>query len=149
MKVKDCMCSAVCCVKSDEKLNEVARLMQDNHTGCIPVCDNNNRLVGLVTDRDVVLRAVACNKAINQIHVSEIMTCNVYTCKEDDEISEVQNQMSTNQIRRIPVCDDNNHVIGIITMGDLANQSSTLGKDAVCNTIEGICDCKTQAKNAE
>lgn len=149
MKVKDCMSSAVCCAKSDEKLNEVARLMQDNHTGCIPVCDNNNCLVGLVTDRDVVLRAVACNKAINQIPVSEIMTCNVCTCKEDDEISEVQIQMSTNQIRRVPVCDENNHVIGIVTMGDLANQSSTLGKDTVCNTIEGICNCKSQSKNAE
>ncbi len=149
MKVKECMCDTVCCVKTDSKLNEVAKLMASNHTGCIPVCDESNCIVGVVTDRDLVLRAVACDKDINQTPISEIMSCNVCTCGEDEEICDVENKMAQNQIRRIPVCDSNNHVVGILTMGNLANNCNQLGKQEVCTTIENICDCKGQTKNAE
>ena len=149
MKVKDCMCDTVCCVKPDSKLNEVAKLMSTNHTGCIPVCDDSNCIVGIITDRDLVLRCVACNKEATQTPVSEIMTCNVCTCKEDDEMYDVENQMAKNQIRRIPVCDDNNHVVGILTLGNLANNCNKLGKQEVCTTIENICDCNGKIKNAE
>lgn len=149
MKVKDCMCNTVCCVTPDSKLNEVAKLMCTNHTGCIPVCDNSNCIVGIVTDRDLVLRCVACNKDANQTPVSEIMTCNVCTCSEEDEIYDVENKMAKNQIRRIPVCDNNNHVVGILTMGNLANKCNQLGKEEVCTTIENICECNGKIKNAE
>ncbi len=149
MKVKDCMCDTVCCVKSDSKLSDVAKLMCTNHTGCIPVCNESNCVVGLVTDRDIVLRAVACNKDATQTPVSEIMTCNVCTCKEDDEMYNVENQMAENQVRRVPVCDCDNHLVGMVTVGDLANKCNQLGKEEVCTTIENICNCKGETKNAE
>ena len=62
MKVKDCMCENVWCVKPETKINEIAKLMMENHVGCIPVCDNNNCICGILTDRDIILRTVACNK---------------------------------------------------------------------------------------
>ena len=66
-----------------QKINEVAKLMSEHHIGCIPVCDTNNCICGIVTDRDVLLRSVCCNKDLNTTPVSDIMTCNVCTCKEE------------------------------------------------------------------
>lgn len=148
MKVKECMCNDVCCVKPETKIQEVAKLMSENHIGCIPVCDENQCICGIVTDRDVLLRCVACNKDTNQTPVSDIMSCNVCTCKEDDEITNAETKMGQNQIRRLPVCDDKNKVVGILTLGDLAQNDQEIGKQQVCSTLENICDCQ-ENKNAE
>ena len=149
MKVKDCMCNDVCCVKPETKIYEVAKLMSQNHIGSIPVCDNNNCICGIVTDRDILLRCVACDKDTNQTPVSDIMTCNVCTCNENDDMSNAEIKMSKNQIRRLPVCDNNNKVIGILTLGDLAKNDIELGKQEVCTTIKNICNCNGETKNAE
>ena len=148
MKVKDCMCNDVWCVKPETKINEVAKIMSTNHIGCVPVCDNNDCICGIVTDRDIILRSIACDKDVTKTPVSDIMTCNVCTCKENDEVSNAESKMSENQIRRIPVCDQYNHVIGILTMGDLAQNDKELGKQEVCTTISNICNCEWN-KNAE
>lgn len=148
MKVKDCMCNDVCCVKPDTNLNQVAKLMSENHIGCIPVCDENNCICGIVTDRDILLRAVACEKDTKNCPVSDVMTSNVCTCMEDDDMTNAESKMSQNQIRRLPVCDKNNKVVGILTLGNLAQNDREIGKQEVFNTIEGICDCNGH-KNAE
>lgn len=147
MKVKDCMCNDVCCVNPNTTINEVAKLMSQNHIGSIPVCDDKNCICGIVTDRDVILRCVAYDKDINQTPVSEIMSCNVCTCKQDDDMKNAENKMSQYQIRRLPVCDENNKVIGILTMGNLAQNDQALGKQEVCTTIENICDCNSNRNN--
>ena len=149
MKVKECMCQDVCCVKPETKVYEVAKLMSENHIGSIPVCDNNNCLCGIVTDRDIILRSIACDKDVKQTPISDIMTCNVCFCKEDDDMTNAQNKMANNQIRRLPVCDNNKNVIGILTLGDLAKIDKELGKQEVCITIENICECNGNKKNAE
>lgn len=148
MKVKECMCNEVCCVKPDTHLNQVAKLMSEHHVGCIPVCDDNHCICGIVTDRDILLRAVACEKDTKNCPVSDVMTCNVCTCQEDDEMTNAQSKMSQNQIRRLPVCDKNNKVVGILTLGDLAQNERNLGVQEVCHTIEGICN-GNQPQNAE
>lgn len=147
MKVKDCMCEDVCCVRPETKIQEVAKLMNQHHIGCVPVCDDNNCICGIVTDRDIILRCVACNKDTNQTLVSDIMTCNVTTCKQDDEMTNAQTKMEQKQIRRLPVCDSNNQVVGILTLGDLAHFDTKLGKQQVCTTFENICNCEGQIKN--
>ena len=148
MKVKECMCNDVCCVKPETKIYEIAKLMSENHIGCIPVCDENNSICGIVTDRDILLRCVACNKDTNKTPVSDIMTCNVYTCKENDEITNAESKMGENQIRRLPVCDNNNKVVGILTLGNLVQNDGNIGKQQVCTTFENICNSQ-QNKNAE
>ena len=147
MKVKDCMCNDVCCVKPNTTLNQVAKLMSENHVGCIPVCDENDCICGIVTDRDILLRAVACEKDTKSCLVSDIMTCNVCTCTEDDEMTNAESKMAKYQIRRLPVCDNNNKVVGILTLGDLAHHNTKIGKQEVCNTISNICECDGNAKN--
>ncbi len=144
MKVKDCMCDDVCCVKPNAKVQEVAKLMAQNHIGCVPVCDNNDCICGIVTDRDVLLRCVACDKNIHQTPVSDIMSCNVYTCQENDEMSNAESKMGQQQIRRLPVCDNQNRIVGILTMGDIAQNNQQLGQNQVCTTFENICGCNNK-----
>lgn len=148
MKVKDCMCTEVCCVKPETKINEVAKIMYHNHIGSIPVCDNNNCLCGIVTDRDIILRTIACDKDVKTTPVSDIMSTNVCTCEEDEDMSNAGNKMGTNKIRRLPVCDNHKRVIGMLTLGDIAQNRTNLDEKEICITFEDICDCNTN-KNAE
>ena len=103
MKVKDCMCSDVKFVTPDTTLCDCAKLMCNSHIGCVPVCDSSNYLVGVITDRDIILRSLACDKQAQNTTASEIMTCNVCTCNQDDDVKNAEKKMAENQIRRIPV----------------------------------------------
>lgn len=145
MKVKDCMCYDVAYVNPDCSVEDCAKLMTTNHVGCIPVCNNDKQVVGLVTDRDIVLRTIGCGKDIKSTPVSDIMTCNIYWCSPETDITEAQKLMSDNLVRRLPVID-NNKVIGIITLGDLAANQG-VNSDGVGETLEDICKCND--KNAE
>ena len=147
MKITDFMCRDVCFVKPDCKTYDAARIMCENHIGCIPVCDENKKCVGIITDRDILLRTVACNKDTKTTPVSDIMTTNVYTCKGEQSVSEVQNKMAENQVRRIPVVDEKEKLIGIITMGDLAKNGREIGQENVCTTMENICNSKGSIQN--
>ena len=146
MRVKDCMCGEVCWVKPDTKIYEIAKIMEQNHIGCVPVCDDQNCIVGIITDRDIILRGIACDKDVKSTNASDIMTCNVCTCNQNDDIYDAERKMATNQIRRIPVVD-NNKVIGMLTLGDLCHYNEELGEDYFCGTFEDICECGGQAKN--
>lgn len=149
MDVKDCMTKNVCCCTPNTNVAEVAKLMCDNHIGCVPVCDEDNKVVGVLTDRDVILRSISCNKDVNTTPVSEVMTCGVCCCKPDTTIDEATKLMSDFKIRRIPVCDQNNKIIGILSLGDLANHDKTVGQKQICNTLQNICECGDNSKNAE
>ena len=148
MKVKECMCNNVFTVNPDTNIKTVVNLMSQNHIGCVPICDNNQNICGIVTDRDILLRSVACNKDITRTPISDIMTTNVCTCEQNESINEAQNKMSTNQIRRLPVCDENNNLVGILTLGNLSQNDSEIGKHEVCTTLNNICNCH-ENKNAE
>jgi len=147
MKVKDCMSNKISYVSPEATASDVAKLMMDEHIGCVPVCDADKKIVGLVTDRDLILRTIACNKDANQTPISEIMTTEVYDVAPDSEVSEAKRIMTEWQIKRVPVVKDDT-IIGIITVGDLAN-STDFDTNEVGGTVEGICKCGANAKNAE
>lgn len=149
MKVKECMCNEVFSCTPSTTVYDAAKLMQTNHIGCIPVCDNENCMVGVITDRDLVLRCIADDKNAKDTPVSDIMTTNVWTCKPDDEMTNAQSKMGSEQIRRLPVVDNQGKVIGMLTLGDLAKNDMELGQDEVSDTINCICDCVGENKNAE
>lgn len=144
MKVRECMCNQVTYITPDSSICDCAKLMCNKHVGCIPVCDKEKNIVGLVTDRDVILRCIANGKDINTTPVKDIMTCKVCCCNQEDEVSNAQKTMSENQIRRLPVVDENNKIIGILTLGDLCKNTNI---NNVGQTIENICKCDD--KNAE
>ncbi len=145
MKVKDCMCHNVTWCKPETLVADCAKMMCNGHIGCIPVCDNENKVVGLVTDRDILLRCVACDKDSKTIPVSDIMSCNVCCCEPNTKIEEAENLMADNQIRRIPVIE-NNKIVGILTLGDLANNQN-ISEESICDTLENICDCNNAKNN--
>lgn len=147
MKVKECMSLDVCCCYPSDTVSNVAKKMCENHIGCIPVCNQNKNVVGLVTDRDIILRSIACDKDARQTPISEIMTTSVCCCNTDTDISEATKLMSDLQIRRIPVIE-NDKIVGILTIGDLANDKKVSAKE-VSDTVENICNCGCNAKNAE
>lgn len=146
MKVKDCMCHEVAYLTPESTVEDCAKLMCNKHVGCIPICDANKTVVGLVTDRDVILRSIACNKDIKTTPISDIMTCQVCSCGPEEEIDDAEKKMSNEQIRRLPVVDENNKIIGIITLGDLC-ANKNINTEGICNTLESIC--KYNTKNAE
>ena len=145
MKVKECMCKEVESINPNTSIKECAKIMSDNHIGCVPVCNEQKEVVGIITDRDLLLRAVACDKDINTTKASDIMTCNVYCCSSDTDVKEAEKIMSTEKIRRIPIVD-NNKIVGILTLGDIS-QASDINKNDVCTTLKDICS--NQTKNAE
>ena len=147
MKVKECMCNKVIWVKSDVNVREVAKIMSDEHIGCLPVCDDENKIIGLITDRDLVTRAVAVKKDIDKTKVDEIMTTHVYKIKPDNQVSEASKIMCDCQIKRLPVIE-NEQIVGIITLGDLANENN-VSSDEIGNTVQRICSCDDNPKNSD
>lgn len=105
-------------VKREETLRDAARAMADLDVGSLPVCDGR-KLVGMITDRDITVRAVAEGKSFDT-PVSEVMTDDVVWCNETDSVDDVLLRMGDAQIRRIPVIDEDRNLIGIVALGDLA-----------------------------
>lgn len=123
MKISEIMSRDVEVARPEDSLQHVARMMKDIDTGVIPVCDGQ-RLKGMITDRDIVLRAVSEARSF-ETPVSEVMTSDVEYCYEDDDIVEAADKMAELQIRRLAVLDHDQRLVGIVSLGDIAQQ----GKD--------------------
>lgn len=137
MKVNECMSHEVLWVNPETSVCECANLMAEQKIGCVPVCDTNQKIVGLVTDRDILLRTVCQDKDAKVTPVSDIMTTNVCCCNLDDQLDTAQELMSKNQIRRLPIVD-NNKIVGILSIGDISRNPKT-NKESYVITFDNIC----------
>jgi CBS domain-containing protein len=117
---RDFMTPSPQCCTGETTLNDVANLMVEADCGEIPIIDAANRLVGVVTDRDIVCRAVAKGKNPSAVTAADIMTEPVVCVKEDTTIEDVLSVMEENQIRRVPVVDASGCCCGIISQADVA-----------------------------
>jgi len=124
MRIADIMTKDVRVASPDDAVATVAREMADNDIGFLPVGDND-RLVGMITDRDIVVRCVADGRD-DRTRVAEIMTVDVKYCFDDEEVSDVARNMSDEQIRRMPVVDRNKRLVGIVSLADAARQDPSL-----------------------
>lgn len=145
MKVRECMSLDIYSCMPEDTINNIAKKMNEYHIGSIPVCDKNKNVVGIVTDRDITLRCVACDKKAEETSASDIMTTSVCCCKSDTDIQDATKLMSEMQVRRIPVLE-NNRLVGMLTLGDLANSKNVSAKE-VSDTVEKICKCSYNSKN--
>lgn len=118
MKVRDIMTKSVAYINPASTVVEAAQLMQKHNVGSIPVCDQSG-VVGIVTDRDIVVRNVAHGKNPQDSRVSDVMTTRVQMVSPDTDVDEATRIMAQNQIRRLPVVE-NNQIIGIVSLGDMA-----------------------------
>ncbi len=112
-----------CCVPT-ETVQHVAQLMKNENVGPIPVTESQNskKLVGIVTDRDLVLKVLAEGRSPQDVSVEEVMTRNPVTCRETDDVDNAMQAMSQHQVRRIPIVNDRNEIVGIIAQADIATR---------------------------
>src|SRR5262245_61049107 len=118
MKVREAMTRDVRLVKPDQPISEAAKLMAELDIGALPV-EENDRLVGMITDRDIAVRAVAAGRGPDTA-VGEILSREIKYCFEDQSIDEVTQNMGELRIRRLPVLTRDKRLIGILSLGDLA-----------------------------
>ena len=120
-----------CCLSSDA-VNKAAQLMKTENVGAIPVVDDHEtkRLIGIVTDRDLALNVIAAGRNIQNTSVADVMTRNVTACEANDDLEKAFAEMSEQQLRRIPVVDDNRRLVGIIAQADLATRLDAPRKTA-------------------
>ena len=121
MKVKDIMTKNVATVNPDSNILEAAQLMQKHNVGSIPVCDQSG-VIGIVTDRDNVVRNIAHGKSPKDTPVRDVMTGQVTTASPEMEVDDITRMMSEKQIRRVPVVDGN-RIVGMIALGDVATNN--------------------------
>ena len=110
----------VCCLPGDLVI-KAAQLMKSEHVGSIPVVENEEtkKLVGIITDRDLALKIVADKLEAASTKVEMVMTRKLVTCYADDDLQKVVDAMADNQLRRIPIVDENNKILGLIAQADV------------------------------
>src|SRR3990170_6266488 len=125
--VRDVMTANPESVTEKDSLRDVARIMKDQDTGVVPVLDGL-KIVGLITDRDIVVRGLAEGRNLDNTKVNELMTKSVRSVREDSTINEALDLMGNAEIRRVPVVNGNNELVGIVSLGDIAGQGNQDGK---------------------
>jgi CBS domain-containing protein len=125
MKVNEAMSREVRLASPDDPIREVARLMREIDSGVVPVGDND-RLVGMITDRDIAIRAVGEGKSPDT-PVREVMTRDMQYCFDDEDVGTVCEKMADQQIRRLPVVNRDKRLVGILSLGDLAQKGDGAG----------------------
>ena len=139
MKVKDIMNPKPVTVGKEETVAAAARRLAGQNLGALPVCGENGRLCGMVTDRDLVIRCVAAGRNPEQTRVSEVMTGRVISIHPDTDASVAAHLMGREQVRRLPVTD-NGQLCGILGLSDLAVQEENVmdAADALADITRNI-----------
>ena len=148
MKVEQVMNRDVKTCRSNDTLNRAAQLMWENDCGCVPIVDDDGRAVGMVTDRDVCMAAYTQDGLLSRLHVGSAMAREVRSCRPTDTVAEAESMMRAAQVRRLPVVDAENHVIGLLSLNDIAREVArergasgkpAVGCEEVAETLGAIC----------
>ena len=123
MKVKDVMHKGVDWVSPNTPITELAKLMRAHDIGCIPVGEDD-KLIGMVTDRDIAIRGFANGKDISKLTARDVMTKPVIWCWDSDNAMNAARLMENKKIRRLPVIDDNKRMVGMLSLGDISHAVS-------------------------
>lgn len=142
---RDVMTRQPACCQPTDSLVSVAELMKTQDVGAVPVVDGAGRkLVGMITDRDIVVKGLAGGRSANQATVRDVMSTDVVTCREDDDVEEAVARMSSRKIRRMPIVDESGALRGIIAQADIAtrvHRDKTTGE-----LVEAISEPRTSRK---
>jgi CBS domain-containing protein len=108
------------CCRTDTAISDVAQRMKTENIGFMPVCDNNDVVIGTITDRDIVMRVLADGRDVGSTTAGDVMTHEVVSCSPDDDVDTASELMAEHQKSRMIVCDGSNRVIGVISLSDVA-----------------------------
>jgi CBS domain-containing protein len=123
MKVKEMMHKGAEYVAPNAKLQTIAEKMRDHDIGSIPVCEGG-KILGMVTDRDIAIRALANGKDVSKLEAKDVMSKDVIYCRDIEEAEDAIRIMEDNQIRRLPVLNDAKQLIGMVSLGDISHALS-------------------------
>lgn len=149
MKARDVMTSEVAACRQGDTLNDAARLMWERDCGCVPVLDDSDRIVGIVTDRDICMATYTRGMAPGDISIESTMSREVLTCAPDDSVERIEAIMRSSRVRRVPVVDDESRIIGLVSLNDLAlkaahekagSSKKSGDKIHVAETLAAVCE---------
>ena len=140
MLVKELMTGAPVSLETDEPVAAAARLMRERNIGAMPVCDPDGRLVGMLTDRDIVIRCIASDRNAAETRVADIMTTGAVVAETKEPLEDALQRMEHEQIRRLPVTE-NGRLVGMISLADVARTGRHAAEtaEALSKITSNIC----------
>ena len=138
MQVKDIMTRGVECARPGDSMASAAHKMKDLNVGALPVCGDEDTLVGMVTDRDITVRGTAEVIPPRLGLVSDVMTKGIIYCFEDQDVTEAARLMKENQVRRLVVLNRDKRLVGIVSLGDLAVETGD--EKLAGSALEGVSE---------
>jgi CBS domain-containing protein len=148
MKVQDVMTRNVKSCSPRSSLDQAAALMWDCDCGVVPVVDGEDRVIGMITDRDIAIAAATNDRRTTEIDVGEVMSGNVYACAEEEDIKSALHTMRREKVRRLPVIRNEKKLVGILSINDvvLGAEEAGVGRapeisyEDVVSTFKAICE---------
>ena len=120
MKVKDVMHKGASWVKPETKLADIAKIMDKQDIGAVPVGEDD-RLIGMVTDRDITCRGLAKHKSVAKLTARDVMSAGIVYCRENEEVDDAIRIMEAKKIRRLPVINSDQRMVGMLSIGDISH----------------------------
>jgi CBS-domain-containing membrane protein len=147
MQASELMTGDVDCCAMDDTLERAAQIMWDGDCGCVPVVDEDRRVLGMITDRDVCMAALTQGRTLDAMFVESAASKDVSCAAETDTIEACESVMRLMQVRRLPIIDREGKLVGILSMNDLARHAHRTGKapttglsgDTITETLAAIC----------
>jgi|SRR5262245_20684370 len=148
MKTEELMTRDVKWCRPESSLSEAAALMWDNDCGALPVVDNERRVMGMITDRDIAIAAATRGRPATNINVGEVMSGNVYACALNEDINSALKTMSREKVRRLPVIGANGQLAGILSINDIVlragpakgRQTPEISYEEVMSVFKAVCE---------
>jgi CBS domain-containing protein len=140
VKIREIMTETPACCSPDDTIEAAAKMMEQRDCGCLPVVENQSkgRLVGVVTDRDIAVRAVGKGRG-SDTRVRDVMTASPHCCRADNEVNELERLMSDRQVRRVPIIDESGSCVGIVAQADLA-RAADRGRDVSTEEVGRVVE---------
>ncbi len=151
--VNELMTRDVASCGTEDSLSRAAQIMWERDCGCVPVVDDERRVVGMITDRDVCMAGYTSGRRLGDIVVREAMSRSLYTCGPADLLEVAERLMQTIHIRRLPVVDGSGHLLGLLSLNDIARYGQNafglrcdgLASDAVARTLASVGESRHSA----
>jgi CBS domain-containing protein len=141
MRISEIMTTDPELIDPNASIRDAAKRMKNEDIGALPIGEND-RLIGMVTDRDIAVRAVAEDRDPSSTTVRDVMSEKIYYCFEDDDIEEAARCMAENQVRRLPILNRDKRLVGIVSLADIAQT----GEECERVALEGVSEPSSEAR---
>ena len=144
MKIKSVMKSELATIFQSDDLHQAAAIMWNHDCGVVPVLDKKKQVVGMITDRDIAMAAYTKGRLLSSIKVGDVMSSEVQSCNENDDLEVAEETMRRFQVRRLPVFNNKGDLTGIISLNDIAqafskDKGKSIKAESLARTLSGIC----------